>query len=315
MAMIDIERTVSDIVDGKKGRGPQKARPVSPWGAFLADGTPYLSPSQVTSLLRCPAMWRFRYLEGRLGKPNPHLIRGSLGHVCLEALARDPAELTDLAKLRKDLMPDLVQVLAHDRMQEFLPPGMDILLEARRLGAAVLQGAGQLARQTGPRMVEEDCHVRTTIQGQEVALRYVPDVYLPGMAMIEDWKFPQRAPTVRHGQAVPRIDHVLSCMLYAWGHRQRGLRVDSVRISHLTAPANRSLDKGAVGMPACTTLRVTDARLAEAKRLFDRAGAIVLSGSLGGNPIGAGWKCDRRYCDHYAVCEDAGDRFGIEVEA
>jgi len=50
----------------------------------LRDGTPYLSPSQVKTLLRCPQQYEYKYLED---KPDPIGISGQLGIAVHDAVA------------------------------------------------------------------------------------------------------------------------------------------------------------------------------------------------------------------------------------
>jgi hypothetical protein len=316
--VLKVDETLKDIFDGKKGRGPNPHEG-SPFGSFLKDGTPYLSPSQVILIHSCAAAWAFRYLEKKLQKPALAPILGSLGHKIIET-AITPLRLGELSKfqdLEQLFLNELVEVCSDPRMVELTratgeakarakgiqPPEE----QARLILNSAWPGVTRLGTIPGKVLLEEDCHIKLDVDGRDVALRYVPDLYAPEAGLIIDWKFGSKKPsTDANGKNKASPEHAISQLLYALGHNWQDRRVDHVEVGYMP------LGSGAYHAASLTP---TMDRMAEARRLFERAARIVVRGELHGNPISAGWRCSPSMCEHHGYCPDSTAALGVEADA
>lgn len=301
--MLDVEQTIRILIEGKAGRGPSKNRPPdSPFGAFLADGTPYLSPSQVATLHLCPARWHFGYIQQLPRKPGFASMMGTTAHSFMENLAKPLSHglLCTDDEVFEAVLPEAQAIWSNTKLLPFLKAeGWTPDDAAFGIARSVATAARRLRAMKGPIVLEKDNVVRTNVDGLPMALRYVPDVDHLGGRRITDYKFPQKR------QNKPKLEHVLAVMQYAWGHAQQGIPVSSIEILYTPIGANESLS---------SVIHVTPERLAKAKTHFDRAAHIVLAGRMHGTPTSAGHLCTPKWCDFYNGCPDAPTAYGIPVE-
>jgi hypothetical protein len=301
--MLDVNHTIKTLIEGKAGRGPSKNRPPnSPFGAFLSDGTPYLSPSQVATIHMCPARWKMGYIDRLPRRPGFASMMGTTAHAFMEVLAKPlhSGLLTDDEQVYQAVLPEARAIWTDRQLAPFLTAeGWTPEEAANGIARSVATASQQLRSWKGPLVLEQDNVVRTHVNGMPIGLRYVPDADHRGGRRVIDYKFPQKR------QSKPKLEHVLAVLQYAWGHAQQGIPVSSIEILYTPIGASSSFN---------SVIHVTPARLAKAKEHFDRAANIVLAGNLHGTPTAAGHLCSPKWCDFYQQCGDAPTAYGIEVE-
>jgi hypothetical protein len=261
-----------------------KAHPVSkgPFGRFLEDGTPYVSPSQVNLVRKCPYKWHARYIRGLPDPSGFEAVRGTLGHLYVEHL-HSSAELPARGQLVREMERDL-SLLAdvNGRVEDAVP-----------LADATLNGLYYLReRKWEIHALEMEVIRRTESHGVRHAVKMRIDALatISGLPNIADWKFPGRTPDPAWG---PREDYVNATHMYRWGTEglANNTGAETGRI------VNFPLDGGPV-----TEFKVDlQASIRRGKELIDEGVAIILGGKFPALPENT-YKCDARWCSLRKTC-------------
>lgn len=281
----------------KDGFLPPAKRPDVRFGRFFSDGTPRLSPSQVNTLLMCPARWRHAYLEGKPDPSGYQAIIGSIGHAAMEAAI---ATINDPAGPR-----ELEEATRHAAMRHLANP-------------ATLAGTSNGAQADVPRLAEAiACSARRAwdwllfhdvhVAGVEERVVGMYDHRTPvgslgfvdlranidGAHVVIDWKFPGRSPWQSNGRAEARPAYAQAMQMYADAYQQAGVVADETWVVHA------GLDGGGI---AVARQQVTQQSIEASRVQVHRAIDRVLDGQLGPDPVTPGPLCSRTWCPFWAAC-------------
>lgn len=307
----------------------------------LRDGTPYLSPSQVKTLLRCPQQYEYKYL---LDKPDPIGISGQLGIAvhdavaeCMDAIVRGEPEPTP------EDAADAAEFFLQDRLLTADLPDHETPVEWPR--ADDFWHGHALA-------ILEDRDALDPIPDWVINEHAKPDVGLVFPEAERDpwyghWHNARRLAAILYKEArekglEPRIVEErleLSrdgigvagyCDLVAehpdgetWlvdfktaGQTPRYGRAKRIHTFQLALYAvvleeqGVDIDQGmiAYGVKNKTAkvcwapVRIDEKTKAWAIQMVDSADRLIRSGELPPNPVGAGFLCDEKYCSFWHEC-------------
>ncbi len=281
----------------RDGFVPPHERPDVRFGRFSPDGTPRISPSQVNTLLMCPARWRHAYLEGLPDPSGYQAIVGSIGHAAMEAA---------LATIEDAVGPRALEAATMHAAMRHLGDPATLAATSNGASANVHQLATSIARsvrQTWDWLLFHD----VSIEGVEETIvgRYdhrtavdslgVVDLRadIDGRSVVVDWKFPGRSPWQTAGSVEARPAYTQAMHMYADAYAQHDVAVDDVWVVHA------GLDGQGV---AVAKQAVTEQGLAASRRNVHTAVDRILDQALEPDPVTPGALCSQTWCPFYAAC-------------
>lgn len=270
------------------------------------DGTPRVSPSQIMTLLTCPAKWHYEKVLGLPRTDNENFIIGDTTHGVIEdwCNAEVPHALIDGLAGRADQNAErYASVTGQSREEAFTS-----LVQAV---APLLEAFEAWLKETGKQIVgcEESIEVMYHVDGHEVGLLGYYDLLLAdpkapiGEYEVLDLKTASRAPNKRTespDDGVERSEYEMDrkyayqVLTYAGGLLDKGFRV--TRASTLT------LTKTKVAKACYAWEPVTQEALEYADRITRQGIRVVLNDLFTPNPFGAGFLCSAKMCDYWGEC-------------
>lgn len=303
----------------------------------LRDGTPYLSPSQVKTLLRCPQQYEYKYLKD---KPDPIGISGQLGIAvhdavaeCMNAIVRGEPEPTaedaaDAAafflqdRLLTEELPDHETPVEWPRATEFWHAHAPFIanehlddIDTVDLADGVLDHAG-LVLGAGEPWYDHFHNAR------RLAAILYEETREKGL---EPWIVEERLELTRDGIGVAGycdlvaehpdgdtwlVDYKTAGSTPSYG---RAKRIHTFQLALYAVVLERQgvqIDQGMIAYgvknkteKVCwSPVRIDEDTKAWAVEMVDTAHRLIRSGELPPNPIGAGFLCDEKYCSFWHEC-------------
>lgn len=295
-----VKGALADVRAPKKDRFvPPEDRPDVRFGRFTEEGIPRISPSQVNTLLMCPARWAYHYLEGRPSKGSYQAIVGNLAHALMEHA---------ITTLDDPIGPRELETAAHIATEVHLREPATLAGASNGAEARVdrlSQDVGKAVRAAWEWLLDKDPVIEAVeepimgtyrVEGQRVDALNILDVRMEvgGQRRIVDWKFPGRAPWVQSGVVDAREGYRRAMQMY--GHACDGAAIPADEAWIVHAPLDGS------GQVLVAKESLDAARSEAARDDVHRAIRRILDQRLGPDPRTPGPLCSRRWCDHYDVC-------------
>lgn len=268
----------------------------------LDDGTPYVSPSQVTSLLSCPAKWKFSYLEGMKTPTDDNLFLGSAVHKAME-------EAVKMMMANVEVQPEDLEHWASEYTEQEKEKPWVSLVEPPEILA---EAAGVLAnlmwdwfKDSGlkPVSVENEVVMRLTHSGPD-GIQYANLGFYDleaedsrGGIVVLDWKTAAKSPsTDAAGAYILDRKHAYALLTYADALRKQGKNV--VAIATVTAVKTK--------VPKLCVARMDldgkrgDEMIAWSRAVTDGAVSLIVNRTLSPNPTS--FMCSKQYCAAWDLC-------------
>lgn len=271
---------------------------------------PYISPSQVNRVLRCPANWYAYYIEGKRAPTSWNLHYGDVAHNTVawaferKLLGKEPSP-EDLMDEAENISRQLVEDGELERLSPDDTPAPQSLTEDETAKELFSVG-GELALDMWDWFPHDEWNV------QHVEQSIFSDIYgfvevkmdLHGFVDLEatnengevvvlDWKTTGRKPSS------VKDNHMLQMYLYMLAKSLQGVDVEHLVVPYIV----RYKTKDNLVKPL--TLPAKNEAMHWAKNLCATAVNTILNDQFHANPISAGWFCNPKYCSHFADCHAA----------
>lgn len=291
---------------------------VGVFGKVLDDGTPYMSPGQISQISICGARWAGPYLWNEPRYDNANFVFGNAVHAALEygleAELNGQGRLTEgaiVAMALKDYYErvkalDMNLVAVKDRADlsdpEFLEEWGEKAAECARLlwvwwveSGLKVEGVEErgIRRFTVPDPRDDGTH--------EVAVMGYYDVLARdalGHLVLVDWKTAGRAPTFDKDleRFVMDRKHAHALLSYVDGIHAAQPDEEVARIVTVT------VTKAKAPRVCEASLDVTEAMLEWSRQVSMGGFRKALVGDTAPNPFGAGNLCSEAFCDRWGRC-------------
>lgn len=277
--------------------------PGSKFGRHLEDGTPCVSPNQITRVLSCGFQWEAMYILKMPQRSSIALTFGTLVHDVLATHLQgvlDGAPLQAaavIAEARSNAVSTFTDPKVLANLIDVDEVDVDALqAEAGKCAAAAVEWIKKSGME--PLRVEQKVGRLYEIDGVRVFLLGYPDVYAifpNGRRAVVDWKFPAKAPgTKDDGKADVKVDYVYACSVYADSLIEDGFPVEDLLLVHVPRTKTPTVN--------VTTIGVTQDVLELGHGMTVRGIRKILRGDFAPEPLTAGWKCSKKFCGCYGEC-------------
>jgi hypothetical protein len=287
-----------------------------PTGPFKrnAQGLPYLSPSQASTLLGCPARWHFRNILKRPDPSSPQQALGHAAHAGLEAWAK---AILKGEKPSPAMAGDAASANAIERCQK--EPG----ILSTKTGKQIYDSPEQFAKFAAGHAIAatnwllDRLNEGWSIEAVEAKMSRPIDVAGVGVILNEgrldmllrnpkgrrvifDLKTATKSPS-SDGQGGFKQERRNTLQLAQYGS---AMKADDLLV--LTSIKRKTAKDGSTAFDiAPSTLSLTPELMRWADRAFCMAARVIERQDFDPNPIGAGFSCSPSGCNFFGECVGA----------